>query len=205
MQSAKQFKWELSATLSTAWQEESGGYEVACWWHPLAMRNISPCWALHGDVPTVVHIFMGAFAGPLWPAVDSLQQNNFHFSPALCKLFSIAEAWPPLTDHCADNHVHPMYTIVSTIWFIFHLVIMLLLLVVKLTVHETVSFSSSGAIFSSADQIPSLKLDPPLSFQYIHPQCLWATISDQCNRLKNRGFVGPSHHIWVWERPGNDD
>jgi hypothetical protein len=40
-----------------------------------------------------------------------------------------------------------------------------------------------------------LKLDPPLSFLYIHRMHLWATISAQCKHLKNSCFALPTPDI----------
>jgi len=106
-------------------------------------------------VPNIDDISTDGFAGPLRPAVDSLRQNLFNFSPILCQLLPLPEPRPPLTDRSADNLVNPMYTVVSNIRFIIRLVIKLLLLVVKLKGLETVLVSSTGAISSSSTQIRS--------------------------------------------------
>jgi len=155
----------------------SGGYEAACWCCALALRNISPSMALHGDVPNIDNISTDACAGPLRPAVDSLRQNQFNLSPVLCMLLPLAEPWPSQTDRSAYDLINPMYTIVSNIWFIILLVTKLLLRLVKLKGQETVLVSSTGANSSCSNWIRSLKFDPPLCFPYMLCPPLWATIS----------------------------
>jgi len=128
------------------------------------MRTVSPCIALHGDVPNVNDISMDAFPGSLRPAVDTLREHLFNFSQVFSKLLPLAEPRPPLTVRSADRLVNTMYTVVSNIRFIIWLVMKLLLLVIKVNGPETVVVSSTGAILDSFNQIRSLKVDPPLSF-----------------------------------------
>jgi hypothetical protein len=169
------------------------------------MRNASPRIVLNVDVPKVDDISMNASAGPLWPAVDSLRQNLFYLLSVLSTLLPLAELWPPLSDHSADNRVNPMYTVVSNIRCIIWLVTKLLLVVVKLKGQENVLVVSAGPISSASNQILSLKLDPALSFPYIHCLPCWAAISILCPCLKNSCVPLPSQGIWVWTGRGYGD
>jgi hypothetical protein len=65
--------------------------DVSCGCCALGIRNVSPSITFHRDVPNVVNISTEAFAGPLRPAVDSLRQNLFNFSPVWRKVLPLYE------------------------------------------------------------------------------------------------------------------
>jgi hypothetical protein len=90
-----------------------------------------------------------------------------------------------------------MYTIFPNIWFVIWLVTTPLSLLVKLKGQETILVSSAGVISSSSNQIQNWEFDPPAPCPYFRHLQHSATISAQCNHLKNSCFVLPSHDIWV--------